>query len=133
MLLDKRKRRPAEIPTSSLADIAFLLLVFFLVTTTIDMDKGLTLVLPAPGEEKEIPKENISNLLINAAGMVMMDEVPLAISEIKNTAKRKMAENPNLIFSVKTDRATDYQKFVSVIDQLKMANALRISIAEPEF
>lgn len=133
MLLDKRKRKPAEIPTSSLADIAFLLLVFFLVTTTIDMDKGLTLVLPAPGEEKEIPKENISNLLINAAGMVMMDEVPLAISEIKKTAKRKMAENPNLIFSVKTDRATDYQKFVSVIDQLKMANALRISIAEPEF
>ncbi|MCH8928087.1 MAG: biopolymer transporter ExbD [Candidatus Marinimicrobia bacterium] len=133
MLLDKRKRKPAEIPTSSLADIAFLLLVFFLVTTTIDMDKGLTLVLPAPGEEKEIPKENISNLLINAAGMVMMDEVPLAISEIKKIAKRKIAENPNLIFSVKTDRATDYQKFVSVIDQLKMANALRISIAEPEF
>lgn len=133
MLLDKRKKEPAEIPTSSLADIAFLLLVFFLVTTTIDMDKGLTLVLPAPGEEKEIPKENISNLLINAAGMVMMDEVPLTISEIKKIAKRKMAENPNLIFSVKTDRETKYQDFVSVLDQLKMANATRISIAEPEF
>lgn len=133
MLIDKRKREPAEIPTSSLADIAFLLLVFFLVTTTIDMDKGLTLVLPAPGEEKEIPKENISNLLINAAGMVMMDEVPLTISEIRNIAKRKMAENPNLIFSVKTDRETKYQDFVSVLDQLKMANATRISIAEPEF
>ncbi len=133
MLLDKRKKNPAEIPTSSLADIAFLLLVFFLVTTTIDMDKGLTLVLPAPGEEKEIPKENISNLLINAAGMVMMDEVPLTISEIRKIAKTKMAENPNLIFSVKTDRETKYQDFVSVLDQLKMANATRISIAEPEF
>ena len=133
MLLDKRKKEPAEIPTSSLADIAFLLLVFFLVTTTIDMDKGLTLVLPAPGEEKEIPKENISNLLINAAGMVMMDEVPLTISEIRQIAKTKMAENPNLIFSVKTDRETKYQDFVSVLDQLKMANATRISIAEPEF
>jgi len=133
MLLDKRKKNPAEIPTSSLADIAFLLLVFFLVTTTIDMDKGLTLVLPAPGEEKEIPKENISNLLINAAGMVMMDEVPLTISEIRNIAKKKMAENPNLIFSVKSDRETKYQDFVSVLDQLKMANATRISIAEPEF
>lgn len=133
MLLDKRKKTPAEIPTSSLADIAFLLLVFFLVTTTIDMDKGLTLVLPAPGEEKEIPKENISNLLINAAGMVMMDEVPLTISEIRKIAKTKMAENPNLIFSVKTDRETKYQDFVSVLDQLKMANATRISIAEPEF
>lgn len=133
MLLDNRKKEPAEIPTSSLADIAFLLLVFFLVTTTIDMDKGLTLVLPAPGEEKEIPKENISNLLINAAGMVMMDEVPLTISEIRRTAKTKMAENPNLIFSVKSDRETKYQDFVSVLDQLKMANATRISIAEPEF
>lgn len=133
MLLDKRKKEPAEIPTSSLADIAFLLLVFFLVTTTIDMDKGLTLVLPAPGEEKEIPKENISNLLINAAGMVMMDEVPLTISEIRKIAKTKMAENPNLIFSVKADRETKYQDFVSVLDQLKMANATRISIAEPEF
>ena len=133
MLLDKRKKEPVEIPTSSLADIAFLLLVFFLVTTTIDMDKGLTLVLPAPGEEKEIPKENISNLLINAAGMVMMDEVPLTIGEIRNIAKTKMAENPNLIFSVKSDRETKYQDFVSVLDQLKMANATRISIAEPEF
>ena len=133
MLLEKRKKRPNEIPTSSLADIAFLLLVFFLVTTTIDMDKGLTLVLPAPGEEKEIPKENISNLLINAAGMVMMDEVPLTIGEIKKIAKKKMAENPNLIFSVKSDRETDYQDFVSVLDQLKMADATRISIAEPEF
>lgn len=97
------------------------------------MDKGLTLVLPAPGEEKEIPKENISNLLINAAGMVMMDEVPLTIAEISKIAKKKMDENPNLIFSVKSDRETDYQDFVSVLDQLKMANATRISIAEPEF
>ncbi len=133
MLLDKRKKQPTEIPTSSLADIAFLLLVFFLVTTTIDMDKGLSLVLPAPGEEKEIPKENISNLLINAAGNIMLDEEPLAISDIKRTVKSKMDENPNLIFSVKTDRETDYQVFVSVLDQLKMANATRISIAEPEF
>ncbi|MCH8301008.1 MAG: hypothetical protein IIC39_10780 [Candidatus Marinimicrobia bacterium] len=44
-----------------------------------------------------------------------------------------MDKNPNLIFSIKTDRQTDYQVFVSVLDQLKMANATRISIAEPEF
>lgn len=133
MLLEKRKKHPNEIPTSSLADIAFLLLVFFLVTTTIDMDKGLSLVLPAPGEEKEIPKENISNLLINAAGKIMLDEEPINMADIRNSVKRKMNENPNLIFSIKTDRKTDYQVFVSVLDQLKMANATRISIAEPEF
>ncbi|MCH7887488.1 MAG: biopolymer transporter ExbD [Candidatus Marinimicrobia bacterium] len=133
MILEKRKKRPAEIPTSSMADIAFLLLIFFLVTTTIDMDKGLTLVLPAPGEEKEIPKENISNLLINAAGNVMLDEEFIPLTQIARTVRIKILNNKNLIISVKTDRETDYQVFVSVLDQLKMANATRISIAEPEF
>lgn len=116
-----------------MADIAFLLLIFFLVTTTIDMDKGLTLVLPAPGEEKEIPKENISNLLINAAGNVMLDEEFIPLTQIARTVRIKILNNKNLIISVKTDRETDYQVFVSVLDQLKMANATRISIAEPEF
>jgi len=133
MILDKRKKQPAEIPTSSMADIAFLLLIFFLVTTTIDMDKGLTLVLPAPGEEKEIPKENISNLLINAAGNVMLDEEFIPLTQIARTVRIMILNNKNLIISVKTDRETDYQVFVSVLDQLKMANATRISIAEPEF
>ena len=58
----KRRFKGGEIPTSSMADIAFLLLIFFLVTTTIDMDKGLGMVLPAEGEEIEINKKNILNL-----------------------------------------------------------------------
>ena len=53
----KRRFKGGEIPTSSMADIAFLLLIFFLVTTTIDMDKGLGIVLPAEGEELEIKKD----------------------------------------------------------------------------
>ena len=60
----KRRFKGGEIPTSSMADIAFLLLIFFLVTTTIDMDKGLGMVLPAEGEELEINK--ISNAEIKA-------------------------------------------------------------------
>ena len=52
----KRRFKRGEIPTASMADIAFLLLIFFLVTTTIDMDKGLGIVLPAEGEEIEIKK-----------------------------------------------------------------------------
>jgi len=57
----KRRFKGGEIPTSSMADIAFLLLIFFLVTTTIDTDKGLGIVLPPPGDmEIEIRKENIN-------------------------------------------------------------------------
>ena len=62
----KKSRRPAqEINSSSMADIAFLLLVFFLVTTTISMDKGISLVLPSEGNELEVNKKNIVNILIN--------------------------------------------------------------------
>ena len=59
-----RRFKGGEIPTASMADIAFLLLIFFLVTTTIDMDKGLGLVLPPEGETIEIKKKNI-NILLN--------------------------------------------------------------------
>jgi len=132
MLLEKEKRRSSEIPTSSLADIAFLLLVFFLVTTTIDTDKGLSLALPPKGETKEVRKKNIANILINASGQTMINEEPIEINLIRDRARQMLLENPNIIFSVKTDRKTKYQVYIKVLDQLKQANAKRISIAEPE-
>ena len=59
-MINKQRRPMQEINSSSMADIAFLLLIFFLVTTTIDIDKGLGLVLPAEGETIEIKKKNIN-------------------------------------------------------------------------
>ncbi len=132
MWANKRKRRPAEIPTASLADIAFLILIFFLVTTQIDVDKGIGLVLPAKGETKAVRSENITNLLINAQGEVLLDDNPIEVNLIKTIIQTKIAERPNLIVSVKTDLETDYWVFIKVLDQLKQANASRISIAEPE-
>ena len=126
----KKRVRAGEIPTASMADIAFLLLIFFLVTTTIDMDKGLGLVLPPKGEEKEIPKRNISNILINARGDILLDKEPIQMRDIRHVVLEKMAVNDKLIFSVKTHPKARYQAYVNVLDQLKMANATRISIAE---
>jgi len=126
----KKRVRAGEIPTASMADIAFLLLIFFLVTTTIDMDKGLGLVLPPKGEEKEIPKRNISNILINARGDILLDKEPIQMRDIRQVVLEKMAVNDKLIFSVKTHPKARYQAYINVLDQLKMANATRISIAE---
>ncbi len=133
MLLGKRKReRSAEIPTASLADISFLILTFFLLTTTINIDKGLGLTLPAKGEQKKVRKENVTNLLINARGQVLLDGQMVDISQIKQIIREKLAERPQLIVSVKTDRNTKYDVYIKVLDQLKQAGATRISIAEPE-
>ncbi len=132
MLVEKKKKRHNDIPMASLADIAFLLLIFFLVTTTIDVDRGIGLTLPAKGEETEVRTKNIANLLINAQGEVLLDNEPVPLSDVNKVIALKLQENPLLIVSVKTDRLTKYDVYVQVLDELKIANATRISIAEPE-
>jgi len=107
-----------------------LLLIFFLVTTTIDTDKGLGIVLPPPGDiEIEIRKENILNCLINSQGKVLLDEEPINVAQIHRVVGQKMRKNDKLIISVKAHPKTAYNDYVRVIDQLKMADAKRISIA----
>ena len=132
MFVEKRRSWTAEIPTASQADIAFLLLIFFIVTTTIDVDKGIGLTLPAKGQETQVRTKNITNLLINAQGQVLLDNEIVAINEINRVIGQKLNQNENLIVSVKTDRETKYDVFIQVLDELKIANATRISIAEPE-
>lgn len=126
----KRRFKGGDIPTSSMADIAFLLLIFFLVTTTIDMDKGLGMVLPAEGEEIEINKKNILNCLINSTGAVLLGGEPVEVKNLSRTVRQKLVENDKLIISVKAHKSANYLDYIKVIDQLKMANATRISIAE---
>jgi len=134
MVNKKRKSKTAEIPTDSLADIAFLLLIFFLVTTTIDVDKGIGLTLPDPrGDEKQIRSTNIANLLINTDGMVMLSGNSIAVTQIKERIRNMIIENPNLIVSVKTVSGTPYKVYIDVLDQLKLADARKISLAKPDF
>ena len=128
----KKRIKAGEIPSGSMADIAFLLLIFFLVTTTIDMDKGLGIVLPAEGEELEIKKTNILNCLINSQGNVLLGGDPVALKDVNKEIRRRLAENDKLIISVKAHEKTKYGDYVSLIDQLKRANATRISIADSE-
>ena len=128
----KRRFKGGEIPTSSMADIAFLLLIFFLVTTTIDMDKGLGMVLPAEGEEMEINKKNILNCLINSTGNVLLGGEAVDIKNLARAVRQKIAQNDKLVISVKAHNASRYEDYVRVIDQLKQANATRISIAESD-
>ena len=128
----KKQRRPVqEINSSSMADIAFLLLVFFLVTTTISMDKGISLVLPSEGNELEVNRKNIVNILMNESGKVLFDDKPTKVNAIRGMVERKLSGNPNLIFSVQTHPRTKYQDYLNVLDQLKEAKATKISIANP--
>ena len=130
-MIEKKRRDLQEINSSSMADIAFLLLVFFLVTTTISMDKGISLVLPSEGNEIEVNKTNIVNILVNETGKVLLDDKPTRLKDIKGIAERRITQNDKVIFSVQTHPRTKYQVYIQVLDQLKSAKAQKISIANP--
>jgi len=131
MLVKPLRSSTQEINSSSMSDIAFLLLVFFLVTTTISLDKGISLILPADGNELEVNRKNITSILINDKGKILMDENPVKINQIKSKASKKIAANSNVIFSVVTHKNTKFDDYILVLDQLKQANATKISIANP--
>ncbi len=131
MIIKPRRPMMQEVNSSSMSDIAFLLLVFFLVTTTISLDKGISLILPAEGNELEVNKNNIVNVLINDQGKVLLDDKPIQIKDIKRKATDKINANEKIIFSVLTTKRTKYKHYILVLDQLKQAGATKISIANP--
>ncbi len=133
MIEKKKARISASIPTSSTADIAFLLIVFFLVTTSMSEDKGLGLTLPPAGASTRVPSRNITKVWINASGELMHDQDLVTIEEMGQRIKTMTEENPNLIVSIKTDPESAYESFVNVVDTIKKAGNEKISIAEPDF
>jgi biopolymer transport protein ExbD len=132
MFLKFAKHKEAEIPTSSLADIVFLLLIFFLVTTSIDFEKGLDLFLPNGDEQ---PVSGIVNVLINGQNEIALDGEQISINQISYIISQKVELNPKLIVSIKSDDAAEYGTYIHVLDELKMAwgnKPARISIADSE-
>ena len=147
-LLKPRKKRDAEIPSSSMADIAFLLLIFFLVTTTIDADKGIYMQLPPKLDESNPPPEinqrNLLNVLVAADGQVLVDNEVTQIPQIRDIVKRHVLNNgrePNLsvspdkaVVSFKTKRGLSYENYIGVLDEIKSAyNELRNEAAQQQF
>ncbi len=128
-MIVKRQRKVDEVNSSSMADIAFLLLVFFLVTTTISMDKGINIILPAEGSNKDVNTEDIINVVLAADGSIVFDEKLKNINEIKSLVENEIRKNKNMIFSIKTSTRADYQDYVSLLDEFKKAKAKKISIA----
>lgn len=132
MALERKSRFSASIPTSTMADIAFLLIVFFLVTTSFSHDKGLGLTLPPHGSSTRVPSRNITKVWINAAGEIMHDQEIVTLDVLGERIKNMTEQNENLIVSIKTDPETNYKYFVDVVDEIKKAGNDKISIAEPD-
>lgn len=128
------RKDSVEVNASSMADIAFLLLIFFLVTTTIATDKGLGMLLPPYRlDDVELPmnKRNVFNILLNSQDRLLVEEESGNIAQlnaqikefITNPAQKEdLSENPGkALVSIKTDRGTTYEVYITVLDEVKRA------------
>lgn len=142
------RRASPEINAGSMADIAFLLLIFFLVTTTMDVDSGITRRLPPPVENLDddikIKQRNILNVLVNKNDRLLVDGKPGDISTLKDVAKNFMipvfpdniahpetdlksieligeVHTSKGVISLKNDRGTSYDMYIRVQNELARA------------
>lgn len=148
MAKSSRDRMAPEVNAGSMADIAFLLLIFFLVTTTIVQDKGITVKLPPWSEEEvdatKLKTRNVFSVLVNANNQLLVRDEPADIQQLKDRAKEfimnprgmeDLAEKPTkAIISLKNDRGTSYKTYLEVYNELKAAyNELWNEEAERKF
>ncbi|HHM21368.1 MAG TPA: biopolymer transporter ExbD [Bacteroidetes bacterium] len=128
-----KRRTDVTVNASSMADIAFLLLIFFLVTTTMEVDKGILIKLP-PSQHTPpppIPSRNIFIVKINYNDELMVRGERTELARLKGKAKEfimnpegkdNLPAAPNqAIISIQNDRSTSYQVYISVYNQLKAA------------
>lgn len=155
------RRKAPEINAGSMADIAFLLLIFFLVTTTMNVDTGLTRKLPPLPENldenpPEVKKRNVFEVLVNANDDLLVEGEILSIMDLRQKAKEfiigdesnanmpetQMTEVPVLgvypvskqIISLQNDRNTSYKMYIKVQNELVAAyNEVRDEFAMREF
>lgn len=136
-LLNRKSRVSDEIPTASMADIAFLLLIFFLVTTVFAEDRGLSLVLPEQQtEEVEVNPKNIITFYVVGDGVVELrrgdspDKQTLNYDQVEAVTRQELAANDRLIVAIKTAPDANYVDMVNVLDEVKLSGSSRISLQE---
>lgn len=159
----KGKRRTPEINSSSTADMAFLLLIFFLITTSMDTDRGLARRLPEPPQEnqkqedKEIKDRNILQVFVNFNDQLMCGRDYVSVEQLREKAKEfianpyndeKLPEKVSVeipffgtqmvtkfhVISLRCDRGTSYKAYIAVQNELVAAyNELRNELAQSKW
>ena len=118
----KQHKPDEEIPTSSMADIAFLLIVYFMVTTTFAATRGLDFSLPKEDDQPPVVEKEDSVLIeIRATGQVIVDQDPMEVDKILEYLGPKLERNPKKPVIIKPDSDARYSGMVEVFDTLRQA------------
>ena len=131
MLLDKRKKKAryaVQAPLTSLIDIVFLLLVYFLLTTNFIVDEGIGVKLPQADASKPLLEKEIT-VYVKEDGRAFLGDREMALNELFETIKKLIHGDPDRLVVIKADRDVVLDKAVRVMDVAKAAGAARLCLA----
>jgi biopolymer transport protein ExbD len=123
----RKTRETSQIPTASMADIAFLLLVFFMVTTIFRLEEGIPITFPEAEQTEQVPIEKVCHIWMNEQGLIVINDAVVTLNQVEGIISQKIAANPALIVAFNVDEKTKYRLVSDVIEKLKRVNALRVS------
>ncbi len=140
-MLGRKKRDMGGIPTASMSDISFCLLVFFLATTTFDIKKGLGIVLPPASDSSQeeikvkLNQKNITKIGIAEDGAIalkigegdLVENFP--VNELESKIRSIVLSNPEMVISIKTNRKSKYSSMIAALDQVQASGAEKISLS----
>lgn len=128
MFVRRNKRQVPGVNTASTADISFMLLIFFLVTTSMDVDKGLFRLLPSPEPQKQLKTETIVDkktlmaLHVTADHRLLLNDKPIEVSRLKGEIIQFVNRLGNRhLISIESDREADYDLYFRMQNQIMMA------------
>ena len=128
MKIERKTTTKREISTSSLPDIIFMLLIFFMVTTVMREYEGLDVIMPrAKMIEKLESKRHTTYIWAPKDGLVSVDDRIININNLSGVMYNKIAKDPKITVSLKSDKKTTMKLITDIHTQLRTANALKLS------
>ena len=128
MKVNRKPKLDTEIPTASMPDIIFMLLIFFMVTTVLREYSGLPISLPkAKRIEKLKSKRHTSHIWVSKDGLISIEDKLYASDGIRHVMYEKRVANPQLVISLKADERAKMGLISTIHGELRKADALKLN------
>lgn len=130
MKFARKSRVGALVPTCSMADIAFLLMVFFMVSTVFVRYRGIPVILPEAERIEQLEmRRHVTGIWVGANGAINIDDRMVPLDQVGRIIHAKLTANPRLIISVKGDGRAEFGQISDVLQELRKVEALRVNFA----
>ena len=128
MNFSRKTQLSSEIPTSSMPDIIFMLLIFFMVTTVLREYSGLPVNIPkAEKIEKLKGKRHTAHIWVSKEGLVSINDRLFAVQDVAKIMYEKRVSDPQLVVSLKADEEAKMELISSIHEELREADALKLN------